>query len=96
VQFKLFNGDEITGTVSDFTPYTITVRPDQDNDEVVLRKLALVYYRHIGGGQTANGATPATQDRHEHDHPGEGDLGSDRPDEPDSPEVDNMDEDRGV
>jgi sRNA-binding regulator protein Hfq len=94
VNFKLFNGEEFTGTVADFTPYTITVRSQEDGEEVVLRKLALVYYRHTGGGQSADGVSPDAA--HPHAHPGEGDLGSDRVGEPETPEMDRMDKDRGV
>lgn len=46
--FKLFNGEEFSGTLSDFTPYTITVKPEGTEDEVVLRKLAIAYYRRTG------------------------------------------------
>lgn len=47
--FKLFNGETFTGTISDFTAYTITVK--QDNEDVVLRKLAIAYYRQMSNGE---------------------------------------------
>lgn len=43
--FKLFNGEQFEGVISDFTPYTITVKPNGDGDDLVLRKLAIAYYR---------------------------------------------------
>jgi sRNA-binding regulator protein Hfq len=129
--FKLFNGEQFDGTLVDFTPYTITVRPSE-GDEVVLRKLAIAYYRRTGQGEgaatppssfvtTALGddkllvpataleaadapaeaaaATP-TQQAHDHardDHqPVVTDTDSDHVGEPEVPEEDNMDEDRGV
>jgi sRNA-binding regulator protein Hfq len=47
--FKLFNGEEFRGTIVDYTPYTITVRLDGQG-EVVLRKLAIAYYRQAPEG----------------------------------------------
>jgi sRNA-binding regulator protein Hfq len=47
--FKLFNGEEFTGSISDFTAYTIKVK--QDNEDVVLRKLAIAYYRRLLTGE---------------------------------------------
>jgi sRNA-binding regulator protein Hfq len=86
LDFKLFNGEVHTGKVVDFTPYTITVKID-DGQEMVLRKLAVMYYRQQSGQAASNAS-------HTHDHPD--DLGSDRVGEPNAPEADNMDEDRGV
>lgn len=58
--FKLFNGEQMGGVVSDFTPYTITIKQGnhdrQGEDEVVLRKLAIAYYRRTGPGDQ-----PATE-----------------------------------
>jgi sRNA-binding regulator protein Hfq len=56
--FKLFNGEQFDGTLVDFTPYTITIRLDGGEEEVVLRKLAIAYYRRIGQGDAA-AATPS-------------------------------------
>jgi sRNA-binding regulator protein Hfq len=126
--FKLFNGEQFDGTLVDFTPYTITVRPSE-GDEVVLRKLAIAYYRRTGQGggpattpgslvtanlgddklwvpataevsETATAPAP-TQQAHDHardDHhqPVATGTDSDHVGEPDVPEEDNMDEDRGV
>jgi sRNA-binding regulator protein Hfq len=55
--FKLFNGEQFEGVISDFTPYTITVKPQGDGDELVLRKLAIAYYRR--GTPSESPAEPA-------------------------------------
>ncbi len=116
-RFKLFNGEEIGGTITDFTPYTITISSNGSGDDVVLRKLAIAYYRR--SDQPAAGEEPASADatsqaapkrtraskahapthNHERDdqhQPLATGIDSDRPDEPGAPEVDNMDEDRGL
>lgn len=130
--FKLFNGEQFDGTLVDFTPYTITVRPSE-GDEVVLRKLAIAYYRRTGQGEgaatppsgfvttalgddkllvpataaapeaPAEAATAVTPTQQAHDHarddghqPVVTDTDSDHVGEPEVPEEDNMDEDRGV
>lgn len=145
--FKLFNGEQLAGVVSDFTPYTITVQ-QAEGGEIVLRKLAIAYYmRSIPGAQIskpnkaskasgaggaskkggtlrtndaggtqdvgisdnavavealdeteaevsgAKGHNHARDDRHQ---PLGSDAGSDRVGQPDKPERDQMDEDRGV
>ncbi|HEX8230203.1 MAG TPA: helix-turn-helix transcriptional regulator [Chloroflexia bacterium] len=130
--FKLFNGEQFDGTLVDFTPYTITIRPDGSEDEMVLRKLAIAYYRRTGQGEataalsgnfvtanlgndtllvpatsvvaeTAGESATATVAAQGHDHarndshqPVTSGLDSDRAGEPEGPEEDNMDEDRGV
>jgi sRNA-binding regulator protein Hfq len=53
LSFKLFSGEEFTGQIADFTPYTVTIKT-QDGD-VVLRKLAIVYYKRA----TESPAAPA-------------------------------------
>jgi len=78
--FKLFNGEQITGTVSDFTPYTITIRTDA-GEEMVLRKLSIAYYRR--------------QSAPDH-QPSEDGINSDHAGVPAVPSEDNMDEDRGA
>jgi sRNA-binding regulator protein Hfq len=90
--FKLFNGDEVSGTISEFTPYTITLTTAA-GDTMVLRKLAVVYYR-----QTAAGTGPAIANvgKDSADHLHEPEIDSDRAGEPARPEADNMDRDRGV
>jgi sRNA-binding regulator protein Hfq len=126
--FKLFNGEQFDGTLVDFTPYTITVKLSHSDDEVVLRKLAIAYYRRTGPGDATNNqrdnlATASLTDkltelptsqvtqtltqtlpetlvhdhaRDDHHQPLATDIDSDHVGEPEVPEEDNMDEDRGV
>ena len=109
--FKLFSGELFNGIISDFTPYTITIADSAGGGEIVLRKLAITYYRSQSGGQsTANQSDgmaqdsaaegqPAAQQDHAHiDAPIHTplDLISDRPGDPAVPEDDQMDEDRGA
>jgi sRNA-binding regulator protein Hfq len=51
--FKLFNGETFTGAISDFTAYTITVKltGKQADEDLVLRKLAIAYYRRLPTGE---------------------------------------------
>lgn len=107
--FKMFNSEEFRGTISDFTPYTITIKANSGGD-VVLRKLAIAYYRQIPEGeQVIEGEKPkksarasksraaaAKEQPDEHHQPLSNDLGSDHVGEPTTPEADSMDEDRGV
>ncbi|HYP39856.1 MAG TPA: helix-turn-helix transcriptional regulator [Chloroflexia bacterium] len=95
--FRLFNGEQITGTLTDFTPYTITVRVSED-EEVVLRKLAIAYYRRMvadaqASGSGATGSQPSESGSAAHEKTG---INSDHAGVPDIPEQDSMDEDRGV
>jgi sRNA-binding regulator protein Hfq len=126
LDFKLFNGERFTGKLMDFTPYTITIQSG-NGEEIVLRKLAVVYYRHPLGAD-ANGVSdsasvvaepkaaavaapaPAKAKRStkaaeakqaaaaaaEHIQPLDTGLNSDRPGEPETPEKDHMDQDRGL
>ncbi|MDQ6693686.1 MAG: helix-turn-helix transcriptional regulator [Chloroflexota bacterium] len=96
--FKLFNGDELTGPILDYTPYTITVQPDDGPGEMVLRKLAIVYYRCLPGTPTSiveqeSGHEHATDDHHQ---PLDKGIDSDHAGQPDVPEEDDMDDDRGI
>lgn len=154
LQFKLFNGEQFRGQLVDFTPYTITLKLD-NGEEIVLRKLAIVYYRQSTGSpdtqdtnttrldplaedtqrldtsmlnemepsqdssaaigdqtpveakaeppvlETASQSKPATRKRKsktEVQPPPLADTGieSDRVRGPEDPEIDNMDEDRGI
>jgi transcriptional regulator with XRE-family HTH domain len=56
-RFKLFNGEEIGGVITDFTPYTITVGSNGVSGDTVLRKLAIAYYRR--GDEQAMAGTEA-------------------------------------
>jgi sRNA-binding regulator protein Hfq len=55
-RFKLFNGEEIGGVITDFTPYTITVGSNGAGDDTVLRKLAIAYYRRGEPSEVASAA----------------------------------------
>jgi hypothetical protein len=105
--FKLFDGEMLNGAITEFTPYTLTLKSSQGGEEIVLRKLAIAYYRKL-----SNGGTPGDQeksppagkpDERTHDHerddsrqPIDKGIDSDRAGDPDLPERDNMDEDRGL
>jgi len=56
--FKLFNGEEFKGPITDFTPYTITVKVG-DGEDLVLRKLAVAYYRQLPDGAMEEEQAPA-------------------------------------
>ena len=43
--FTFLNGKEYTGVVTDFTPFTIHIQDVSTGQEVILRKLAMAYYR---------------------------------------------------
>jgi transcriptional regulator with XRE-family HTH domain/sRNA-binding regulator protein Hfq len=106
--FRLFNGEEFRGAISEFTPYTITIKALEQDEEVVLRKLAIAYYRCMAAKESgSNGASdevhPSNQEQDKHSHarddhhqPIDRGIDSDRTGEPDSPEKDQMDEDRGM
>jgi sRNA-binding regulator protein Hfq len=100
--FRLFNGEEFSGSIADFTPYTITIKVADKDEEIVLRKLAIAYYRCTSANGETNGAAPA-QEEQSHNHarddrhqPIERGIDSDRTGQPDKPEKDQMDEDRGM
>jgi hypothetical protein len=69
--FALFNGEVLKGPIIDFTPYTITIAEDGTGNHVVLRKLAIAYYRRLGPGDdgaagdetSPNGREAEAQDR---------------------------------
>jgi sRNA-binding regulator protein Hfq len=106
--FRLFNGEEFSGTISEFTPYTITIKAVAQDEEVVLRKLAIAYYRCMvakesAGNGTSDEAQPSSPKPAKHNHarddrhqPIDRGIDSDRAGEPDFPEKDQMDEDRGM
>jgi sRNA-binding regulator protein Hfq len=45
LRFTFLNGQEFVGVVTDFTPFTIHIMDEQTQEEVILRKLALAFYR---------------------------------------------------
>jgi hypothetical protein len=99
--FKLFNGEIVEGSIVDFTPYTITIRSSASGeaaDEVVLRKLAIAYYRKLPDGKESNGEPARTHDHARDDarQPLDDGMTTDRVGDPDVPERDRMDKDRGM
>jgi len=50
VSFKLFSGEQLEGRVIGFSPYHITIARD-DQTEITIHKLALVYYACKSGGE---------------------------------------------
>lgn len=105
-RFKLFNGEEISGTIAAFTPYTITVNTGADED-TVLRKLAIAYYRRGAPSseqspptapkrKRAAKAVPQAAAEEESAHALEDGLSTDRVGDPETPELDRMDKDRGI
>jgi len=102
--FKLFNGEQFDGVITDFTPYTITISQHGTGEEVVLRKLAVAYYRRTEAppekpapkSRAKARSRAAAEQPEEHHQPIDTGLDSDHVGEPAKPETDNMDEDRGV
>jgi hypothetical protein len=45
LRFSLFDGQQVTGQVIGFSPYSITIRERDSGDEMTLQKLAIAYYR---------------------------------------------------
>ncbi len=100
--FRLFNGEEFSGSIADFTPYTITIKVVDKDEEIVLRKLAIAYYRCTPASGETSAAAPAQEaqphnhTRDDHHQPIDRGIDSDRTGQPDKPEKDQMDEDRGM
>jgi transcriptional regulator with XRE-family HTH domain/sRNA-binding regulator protein Hfq len=53
LRFTFLNGQEFTGVVTDFTPFTIHIMDEDTKEEVILRKLAIAYYRKSDALETA-------------------------------------------
>jgi transcriptional regulator with XRE-family HTH domain len=100
--FRLFNGEEFSGSIADFTPYTITIKVADKSEEIVLRKLAIAYYRCTPASDGTNGTTTMQEEqshnhaRDDHHQPIDRGIDSDRTGQPNKPEKDQMDEDRGM
>ena len=45
LKFTFLSGQEFTGVVVDFTPFTVHIIDQTSGEEVILRKLAMAYYR---------------------------------------------------
>jgi transcriptional regulator with XRE-family HTH domain len=53
LQFSLFDGHGLEGTIKGFSPYSITIREKETGDEITLQKLAIAYYRITSGASAA-------------------------------------------
>lgn len=49
LHFTLFDGHKLSGRIVGFSPYSITIREPETEEEVTLQKLAIAYYRRAGG-----------------------------------------------
>jgi transcriptional regulator with XRE-family HTH domain len=45
LRFALFNGQEVSGSIVGFSPYSITIREAETGDELTIQKLAIAFYR---------------------------------------------------
>lgn len=62
VRFHLFDGTEVVGSVVGFSPYTITVRTE--NEERTLNKLAIAWYtRELQGSTEGDASQPPGEER---------------------------------
>lgn len=57
LRFTLFDGQQLSGKVIGFGPYSVTIREAETDDEVTLQKLAIAYYRAGKGPGDAAGQT---------------------------------------
>lgn len=56
LKFTFMNGKEYTGVVTDFTPFTVHILDQTTGEEVILRKLAMAYYRKADAVEEARNA----------------------------------------
>ena len=59
LKFTFMNGKEYTGVVTDFTPFTIHIQDATTGEEIILRKLAMAYYRKADAVEEARSAAQA-------------------------------------
>lgn len=59
LKFTFMNGKEYTGVVTDFTPFTVHILDQTTGEEVILRKLAMAYYRKADAVEEARNAAQA-------------------------------------
>ncbi|MDB5078732.1 MAG: hypothetical protein JWP00_656 [Chloroflexi bacterium] len=59
LKFTFMNGKEYTGVVTDFTPFTVHIIDSTTGEEVILRKLAMAYYRKADAVEEAQNAAQA-------------------------------------
>jgi hypothetical protein len=62
LKFTFLNGQEYTGVVIDFTPFTVHIIDQSNGEEVILRKLAMAYYRKADALEEAKGLTPRSDE----------------------------------
>jgi len=56
LKFTFMNGKEYTGVVTDFTPFTVHIQDATTGEEIILRKLAMAYYRKADAVEEARNA----------------------------------------
>lgn len=56
LKFTFMNGQEYTGVVTDFTPFTVHIQDATTGEEIILRKLAMAYYRKADAVEEARQA----------------------------------------
>ena len=56
LKFTFMNGKEYTGVVTDFTPFTVHIQDVTTGEEIILRKLAMAYYRKADAVEEARNA----------------------------------------
>jgi len=61
LKFTFLNGKEYTGVVTDFTPFTVHILESGTGEEVILRKLAMAYYRKADALDEAQAEKTAAQ-----------------------------------
>jgi sRNA-binding regulator protein Hfq/ribosomal protein L20A (L18A) len=59
LKFTFMNGKEYTGVVTDFTPFTVHILDQTTGEEVILRKLAMAYYRKADAVEEARNSAQA-------------------------------------
>ncbi len=65
LKFTFLNGKEYTGVVTDFTPFTVHILESGTGEEVILRKLAMAYYRKADALDEAQAEKAAAQSKAE-------------------------------
>jgi len=62
LKFTFLNGQEYTGVVVDFTPFTVHIIDQSNGEEVILRKLAMAYYRKADAVEEAKGLAARSEE----------------------------------
>ncbi|HEX2910566.1 MAG TPA: hypothetical protein VH186_07135 [Chloroflexia bacterium] len=61
LKFTFMNGEEYTGVVIDFTPFTVHIVNQENGEEMILRKLAMAYYRKADAMEEARNERAAAE-----------------------------------